>query len=307
MMSVVVLGSLNADLTVQVDELPRPGQTVVGGDLIILPGGKSANQAVAAARSGARVRLVGAVGEDVNGEILLAAVTEAGVDASGVRRVPGVPTGTALIAVDRRAENTIIVSPGANAHCSPGQAETLELGSDDVLCLALEVPIETVVAAAERARALGATVILNASPLGTLPAGLRAAASVLVVNAGEAETLFGIGSNDLQGDARRAGALLACAGIARAVVTLGSAGAIVFDGAVTRIAPTPVRAIDTTGAGDAFTGALAARISAGDGLLDAARTASRYAAATTTSAGAQASYPQLDAIEERLTPPPPIE
>jgi len=299
--TVIVVGSLNADLTVQVAALPRPGETVTGGDLTILPGGKSANTAAAAARAGADVRLIGAVGDDGNADILLASAAKAGVDTSGVRRVPGVPTGTAMIAVDEKAENTIIVSPGANAHCSVAQVQDLELSSTDVVCLALEIPIATVLAVALRAADHGATVILNASPLRAVPLELLAATSILLVNEGEAEALLGISAADLADDAKGADAKLEAHGLQRAIITLGAEGAVVLDPALTRI-PTPtIDAVDTTGAGDAFTGALAAMIDAGETLVAAAAFAARYAAATTQKAGAQASYPAVSELATLLS------
>jgi ribokinase len=299
--TVIVVGSLNADLTVQVPALPRPGETVTGGDLTILPGGKSANTAAAASRAGADVRLVGAVGDDGNADILLASAAKAGVDTSGVRRVPEVPTGTAMIAVDEKAENTIIVSPGANAHCSVAQVQDLELSSADVVCLALEIPIATVLAVALRAADHGATVILNASPLRAVPHELLVATSILLVNEGEAEALLGIIAADLSGDASGADAKLEAHGLQRAIITLGAEGAVVLDPTLTHI-PTPtVDAVDTTGAGDAFTGALAAMIDAGDTLVAAASFAARYAAATTRKAGAQASYPAVSELGALLS------
>ena len=300
-MTVIVVGSLNADLTVQVAALPRPGETVTGGDLTILPGGKSANTAAAAARAGADVCLIGAVGDDGNADILLASAAKAGVDTSGVRRVPGVPTGTAMIAVDEKAENTIIVSPGANAHCSVAQVQDLELSSTDVVCLALEIPIATVLAVALRAADHGATVILNASPLRAVPHELLVATSILLVNEGEAEALLGISAADLADDARGADAKLEAHGLQRAIITLGAEGAVVLDPALTRI-PTPtIDPVDTTGAGDAFTGALAAMIDAGETLVAAAAFAARYAAATTQKAGAQASYPAVSELATLLS------
>lgn len=281
---VVVVGSLNADLTVRVPRLPRPGETLAGSELVTAPGGKSANQAAAAAVLGARVRLVGAVGDDGHGATLLEAARRSGVDTTGVVRVGGTATGTAVIVVDEDGENTIIVSPGANGTLTPEQVGDAGLTGGDVLCLCLEVPPAVVLAAARAARACGARVVLNPSPLAEVADELLALTDVLVLNAGEAEQLLGAGDGAAVREAARA------RGVATTVVTLGGDGAVVLADEVTAVPAAAVDVVDTTGCGDAFLGALAARLAAGDDVLDGARTACRAATLAATAPGAQSSY-----------------
>ncbi|GAB2908067.1 ribokinase [Rhodococcus aerolatus] len=281
---VVVVGSLNADLTVRVARLPRPGETLTGSELVVAPGGKSANQAVAAAVLGATVCLVGAVGDDEHAALLLDRARESGVDVTGVVRLAGTATGTAVIVVDDAGENTIVVSPAANGRLTPEHVSDAGLTADDVLCLCLEVPAEVVLAAARAARDVGARVLLNPSPPDGLPDGLLELADVLVCNAGEAEQLLGGGDWAGVRDAARA------SGVATTVVTLGGDGAVVLADEVTAVPTEAVDVVDTTGCGDAFLGVLAARLAAGDDVLDGSRTACRAASLAAGAAGAQSSY-----------------
>ncbi|WP_138444997.1 ribokinase [Sinomonas susongensis] len=299
MSGVVVVGSLNADLTLYTECLPRPGETVTGTGFAVHPGGKSANQAVAAARLGAAVRLVGAVGDDAHGAMLMASAEEAGVDTSGIRKLAGVPTGIAGIMVDARGENSIVIVPGANGSLSPDDVAEASAAFDGAaaVCLCLEVAQPTVLAAARAGRTAGAAVILNLSPYADIPRELVESVDILLVNAHEAAQLLGLDALDTAGqDWAALAERFARAGFGSVIVTLGSEGAVVLDAsggaspAVVRVAATPVAAVDTTGAGDAFTGALAARLAAGDGLADAARYASVAAALATTRHGTQAAY-----------------
>jgi ribokinase len=287
---VVVVGSLNVDLTVRVPRFPAPGETLAGSDLVTASGGKSANQAVAASVLGAEVVLVGAVGDDDHGSFLLDRVGGAGVDVAGVVADGEQATGTAMIVVDAGGENTIIISAGANGALAPGCVPRAGLRSADVLCLCLEVPVAVVLAAARAAHAVGAQVLLNLSPTVDVPDELLRLSDVLLVNAGEAAQLVGPGSWTQTRDR------LAGRGVHAAVVTLGGAGSVVLEGAVTEVAAEPVEVVDTTGCGDAFTGAVACRLVAGDLLVDAARFASRASALAATAAGAQSSYPALRAL-----------
>lgn len=297
MAKVVVVGSMNADLTVQTHRLPRPGETVAGSELQIFPGGKSSNQAVVAARQGADVTLIGLVGDDPHGELLRARAAETGVDITAVGVLPDTATGTAMIAVDESAENFIIISPGANGRMTPEvfTQHSDRLDGAGALCLCLEIDQATVLAAAQEAQRRGVPVILNLSPSAPLADGLLEATDVLLVNEHELTEL--VGGVDLD-DAPRA---LAELGITRAVVTLGSRGALVIDAGTTEIvASVEVTAVDTTGCGDAFTGSLAYRLAEGDDLVEAARFGARVAAFAATRPGAQNSYPTVEELRSFL-------
>ena len=298
---VAVIGSMNADYTVTTERLPRGGETVNGGPLQILPGGKSGNQAASAARIGATVRMFGAVGDDANAEFLLGQLTDAGVDVAQVQHVPG-PSGTTVIIVDAHGENVIVYSPGSNAQVTADYVESMRepLTSASVLGLCLESPMEAVTAAARMCHEAGVTVLLNDSPFTPdLPAGLIANADVLLVNEHEMAQLLGIDEPadgnwdglDWEAIARRMHGY----GFERAIVTLGGDGSVVIDltddaEPVTRIAPVHVDAVDTTGCGDSFMGTVLAGLASGFALRDAARLASYVSAYAATGYGAQASY-----------------
>ena len=299
---IVVVGSLNADLVVRTERFPRAGETVSGGDLRVGAGGKGANQAVAAGRLGGDVAIVGAVGADANGELLRSAVAGAGVDTSHVSVRDGVATGTALITVAADGENTIVVSAGANGSLAPEDLPDDVFAGAAVLGLCLEVPTVTVRAAAEHARAAGATVVLNPSPFGAAARELAPVADVMLVNEGEAEALLGLpeGAVDTDPTAVRDG--FAALGIARAVVTRGADGCLIVDGDAppAHVAAVRITAVDTTGAGDAFMGALLVRLADGDRLADAARFAVGVGGYAAAHAGAQASYPTADELASFL-------
>jgi ribokinase len=289
----LVVGSANADLVIGVDRRPAAGETVLGTDLVTHPGGKGANQAVAAARLGARTALLARVGDDAHGSLLSDSLRTAGVDTATLL-TGGAPTGVALITVDPSGDNSIVVSPGANGRLSPEDVRAAGglLAAARVVSLQMEIPLPTVVAVVETTHA---RVVLNPSPPAPLPAEVLAACDPLVVNEHEARFLLGEEAGETPED--WASALLAL-GPRSVVVTLGAAGALVADpdGAV-RIPSMRVRAVDTTGAGDAFTGALAWRLGAGDDLETAARFAVRVGATAVTKAGAQESYPTLEEVE----------
>ncbi|ALE04282.1 carbohydrate kinase (plasmid) [Arthrobacter sp. ERGS1:01] len=305
---IIVAGSLNADLTIYTDRLPQPGETLHGNGFAVNPGGKSANQAVAAGRLGGNVTLIGAVGQDANGDMLVASTAGAGVDVSHVRRVTE-PTGVAVISVDSHGENSIIISSGANGTLAPASMEPALFAGAGVVCLCLEVPFETVQAAAQAGHDAGATVLLNLSPYAPVADELARLTDVLLVNAHEASQFLGgasmPGADAPVGDWRDAVELFAGRGLKQVLVTLGSAGSVVLDSTnpaepVVRIAPTVVTAVDTTGAGDAFTGAVAARLAAGDSLVAAARFASVAAALAATRKGTQTAYPSADEVAAKL-------
>lgn len=278
--TLLVLGSANADLVVEVGRRPAGGETVLGGDTVVLPGGKGANTAVAAARVGASVALVGAVGGDGYGSLLRESLASSGVDTALVK-TSSRPTGIAYITVTPDGENSIVVSPGANADVSPSDVDALSFGGAAVLTCSLEVPLETVVHAIGAASRAGVRTVLNLSPVAELPAETLRQLTVLIVNEHEAA--------QLAPDWRS----LLDLGPSSAIVTLGSRGAaVVQESGVVEVPAIEVdEVVDTTGAGDAFAGALSARLAEGDDLVQAARYAAKVAALSVTKAGAQPSYP----------------
>ncbi|MFE0043447.1 ribokinase [Streptomyces albireticuli] len=315
---VLVVGSANADLTVRVDRRPGAGETVLGTDLVESAGGKGANQAAAAARLGARTALLARVGDDAFGELLLEGQRAAGADVRHVRVEKGARTGTALIVVGPDGDNTIVVSPGANARLSPADVTGARevVAASAVVSLQLEVPPETVRAAVGVARETGTRVVLNPSPApAELEPELLAAADPLVVNEHEARQLSGLAGGGPEEWARA----LRGRGARSVVVTLGGDGALVLDAGpgagrtaapgvepgagpaadeAVRVPGVRVRAVDTTGAGDAFTGALATRLARGASLAGAARYAVRVGAASVTRPGAQPSYPAEEELPD---------
>jgi ribokinase len=277
---VVVVGSLNLDLVARASRLPGPGETVHGSAYGETAGGKGLNQAVAAARSGARVAMIGAVGDDAAGTELREVVASAGIDDAGITVVAGVPTGRALISVDESAENSIVVVPGANAHVAFDR-----LPDARVVLAQLEIDPDLVIAAFREARDRGSTTILNPAPADRVPDELLALCDVIVPNEHELELLGGLD---------RLGGL----GARTVVVTRGAAGAELFvDGVEPRhVAPFDVDPVDTTGAGDAFCGAVSARLAAGDELADALVFAAAAGALATTVPGAVPSLPTADQV-----------
>lgn len=289
MIDVLVVGSLNADLVVRTRIFPAPGETVRAGGLEIGAGGKGGNQAVAARRLGASVRLVAAVGDDEHGTMLLEATARSGIDVSEVRTAAGHPSGVAIITVDAHGENTIVVAPGANDTLDPAAAAAAvgESGRGGVLCLTLETSPAIAVATGREARMNARKVILNLSPYQEVPEELLELADVLVVNEHEAGHLCGgaYSTQGLQQALRRWN-------VKQAIVTLGPRGCVVLD-STSRDPISEIRAskvenvVDTTGAGDAFLGSLAAKLAVGAGITDAAREAVQVASLTVALAGAQ--------------------
>lgn len=295
---VAVVGSANADLVLDIDHRPAPGETILGSDVVVTPGGKGANQAVAAGRLGGDVTFVGCLGEDGNGGILRASLTDAGVDLSGLRTVDA-PTGLAVIMVTPDGENSIIVAPGANRHLTPRMLDEHEQWrAADVVVLQLEIPVESVTKVATEAPG---RVVLNTAPAAELPAEVLALADPLVANESEAHFLLG----DQHGDGVELAERLLGLGSRSVVLTLGSAGSVVVErgaGGELRtevVAARRVTAVDTTGAGDSFVGAMAMRLSEGEGLTAAVRLATSVAAIAVGRRGAQESFPTLAEVEAR--------
>ena len=287
-------GSSNTDMVVRVPVLPRPGETVLGGTFFTARGGKGANQAVAAARAGGSVAMIGCLGDDAFGDDTLAALAAEGIAVEGIRRVASTSSGVALILVDNRGENCIAVASGANALLGPEEVARCSelLSPEGVLLVQLETPLETVVAAARAARRAGARVILNPAPARELPDELLGLVSVLTPNESEAERLTGISIDGERGLDRAASSLLA-RGIGVVVVTLGAAGAYVAAAEHRETIPGwPVEPRDTTGAGDVFNGALAVALAEGLPVRDAVRFANAAAAISVTRDGAQLAAPR---------------
>ncbi|NML47226.1 ribokinase [Ramlibacter sp. G-1-2-2] len=290
-MSVAVFGSLNMDLVVRVPRMPEAGETLTGRSFLTNPGGKGANQAVACARQGARVAMVGRVGDDAFGAELRSALAVQGVDASGVLETPGVSTGVAAILVDDGAQNCISVVPGANGQVAEADADAMRLAGTKLLLLQLEVPMAAVLRAAQVARAAGCQVLLNPAPAQALPEALWPLVDILVLNEIEAKLLGGL-ADVHAGNAAEAAAQLSARGPRDVIVTLGAEGAVWFADGKSRHFPAPqVRAVDTTAAGDTFIGALAALLVEGATMDRAVEHAIRAAAIAVTRVGAQASMP----------------
>ena len=288
---VTIVGSSNVDITSRMQRIPRPGETVLAESYQLIPGGKGANQALAAQLAGAATEFIGAVGRDAHAGIALGQLEAAGVRLDRVARVEA-PTGVAIIQVDAQAENTIAVVPGANGTvdaCAVAAAGELH----GIVVLQGEIPASGISAAIAAA---GSRVVLNLAPVIELPRADLLAANPLVVNEHEAALVLAqLDSAAVpagQDEPAIAQALLEH-GIASVVITLGGEGCLVADGTgVAKLPALKVEAVDTTGAGDAFTGALAASLARGESLAQAAEFAGRFAAATVRSYGAQASYPR---------------
>ena len=301
---VAVVGSSNLDLVVEVATIPVPGETVLGGDLRLIPGGKGANQAVAAARLGRRVAMIGRVGDDDAGTMLRKALASAGVDTTSLHTTADTPSGTALIAVGADGDNTVVVSPGANGRLSAADviaaAEAVEAAA--VVLLQLEVPLEAITAAVRRARGL---VVLNPAPApaAPLPADVLDGVDVLVPNQTELAVMAGHTGLSAIGEVNPKTAVALARGlpVAAVVVTLGAGGAMVVTGADAVHVPAPrIEPVDTTAAGDAFCGALADALTGGADLVGASEWAVRVGAAATLRPGAQPSLPTRDEVDHLL-------
>jgi ribokinase len=295
---ITVFGSINTDLVTRVGAIPKPGETVHGSDYALCPGGKGANQALAARRAGAGVRMIGAVGDDGMGRVALTELEKAGVDLSSVARRSGT-TGVAIITVDRKGENTIVISPGANATVKASQLSG-GFGGGDTLLLQMEVPFAESQAVAKIAREAGARVVLSLAPFSPLAPEDLAAISILVVNEHEAADLAR--HLGLQASGAKAVVTALAKRLGRTVIaTLGADGAIASgeDGTVSvpAIAVTPV---DTTGAGDTFCGVLAAFLDEGANLETALRYAAAAGSLACTKEGAQPSFPARSEIERAV-------
>lgn len=293
---VCVVGSINIDLVVLADRLPRPGETVLGGRFSVHDGGKGANQAVAAARVGATVSIIGAVGRDEHGRRALAALEAEGIDVSGVRQLDGEPTGVAIIAVGPRGENQIVVAPGANAAFALDDADLERITTSQVLLTNHEVPNHVIVPALRAASEAGVRSILNPAPARGLPADVLRLGPILTPN--EHELVVAIGNDETEAaldelTARHAGPI---------IVTQGPAGALLAqDDRRERFAGFPApEVVDTTGAGDTFNGVLATWLAGGASLGEAIVAANAAASLSVGAAGAREGMPRRDAVEGRI-------
>jgi len=298
MKQIVVVGSTNTDMVVKAARIPAPGETILGGRFLMNPGGKGANQAVAAARLGAEVVFIAKVGDDLFGREAKALFAKENICTDYVLTDPSEPSGVALIMVDAKGENCIAVASGANGTLMPEDIEGVEdiIAQSDLLLMQLETPLETVRYAADVAVNLGVPVILNPAPACELPSDLYDCLEVITPNESEAELLTNIKVTD-EASAEAAARVLCDKGVRQVVITMGAKGAYVFDGEDGVMVPAfKVEAVDTTAAGDVFNGALAVALTEELELEEAVRFASKAASISVTRMGAQASAPRREEL-----------
>lgn len=302
--SVVVVGSLNIDLVIGLERMPNSGETVLGDSLVRLAGGKGLNQAVAAARMDAPVRMIGCVGTDGSGDWLRGILAEEGIDASGVGSVEGT-SGTALIEVESNGANRIVVVPGANAALTAEAVEAAlrAVANPAVVLTQAEIPLEAISAALTTGKELGATTILNPAPAREFPAEILARVDYLVPNEHEAEHMCGIGCGNMVDSVEAAGTFID-KGVGCAVITRGDRGAVWANANSSgQVQAFRVNTVDTVAAGDAFCGGLAAALASGETLAEALRWASGCGALATTVTGAVPSLPTRAAVAELIGEP----
>lgn len=290
---IVVLGSCNTDMVVKSSRLPVPGETILGGTFMMNPGGKGANQAVAAARLGGNVTFVTKTGNDLFGRQSIELYNDENINTEFISSDPDLPSGVALITVDGEGENCIVVASGANGSLSPADVKDAEkeIASADILLMQLEVPIETVEYAAKMAKKSGVKVILNPAPAQSLSNDLLSNIHMIIPNETEAEIISGIKVTDVE-SAKKAADMICSKGVDIVVITMGSAGALIKEGnQYHQIPALRVKAVDTTAAGDTFCGAISVALSEGKSLVDAIKFANQCSAITVTRMGAQASIP----------------
>ncbi|MGA3682664.1 ribokinase [Pseudomonas graminis] len=297
---VVIVGSLNMDLVTRAPRLPRAGETLAGQSFVTVPGGKGANQAVAAARLGASVAMVGCVGDDAYGEQLRTALLAEGIDCQAVTPVSGESTGVALIVVDDSSQNAIVIVAGGNGHVTASVVDSFDalLSGAEVIICQLEVPLDTVGHVLKRGHELGKTVILNPAPAsGPLPAEWFAWIDYLIPNESEATALTGL-PVDSTASADAAASALLKAGVSKVIVTLGEQGALFASASRSEHFPAPkVQPVDTTAAGDTFVGGFAAALADGKSESDAIRFGQVAAALSVTRSGAQPSIPTFAEVQ----------
>jgi ribokinase len=290
---IAVVGSSNTDMVIRTDHLPQPGETILGGKFFMNPGGKGANQAVAAARLGAGVLLIAKTGNDIFGKRSLQLFDQEGIDISFVIEDAGNPSGIALITVDQQAENTIVVASGANAALLPSDIDEAEdkIKGASIVLLQLEIPLGTVQHVARMAAEKNIPVILNPAPARELPDELLKTISIITPNETEAGLLTGVKITNMA-SAEFAAKKLQQKGIGTVIITLGARGALILcENVYTMVTAPLVKAVDTTAAGDVFNGALAVALCENKNIIEAVQFACRAAAISVTRAGAQSSAP----------------
>ena len=300
---ILVIGSSNTDMVVKTTKLPAPGETVIGGTFLMNPGGKGANQAVAAARLAGTVTFVAKIGSDIFGQQAIDGFQREGIDTRHILTDADHPSGVALINVDAHGENCITVAPGANARLQPADVDAaLQTALPDTLVLIqLEIPLPTVEYAIQQATKRGLRVILNPAPAQMLPADLFPNLFLITPNETEAEILTGIRVTD-ESSAEQAALKLHQMGVANVIVTLGAKGAYLHtETGATVVRASPVTPVDTTAAGDCFNGALAVALSEGQTLPEAVTFACRVASISVTRMGAQASMPTRNELKDKET------
>jgi ribokinase len=296
---IAVIGSSNTDMVIKTSKLPIPGETILGGKFFMNPGGKGANQAVAAARLGGKVSFIAKTGDDVFGKQARQIFENENINTDYLVTDPGHPSGVALITVDAKGENCIVVAPGSNGYLSQGDIDLAreEILRSDIVLMQLEIPLETVVYAANLAFDAGKKVILNPAPAAQITDELLSKLYLITPNETEAELISGIPVKDIE-SATLAARNLFGRGVKVVIITLGSKGALLYTGDDAKLIPSPkVEAIDTTAAGDVFNGAIAVAISEGLELEKAVEFACKAAAISVTRMGAQASAPYWKEIK----------
>jgi ribokinase len=297
--SIIVIGSSNTDMVIKSPQLPVPGETILGGVFFMNAGGKGANQAVAAARLGGNVAFIAKVGKDIFGKQAIRLFKNEGIDVSSVLKDRELPSGVALITVDNKAENCIVVASGANAALKARDIKKFKekIGAASLVLMQLETPVDTVACAAGIAAASQKTVVLNPAPACALPDELLRQLTVITPNETEAEILTGIPVTDMS-SAEQAARVLHNKGVKTVIITLGAKGALLLENDLVSIIDAPrVTAIDTTAAGDVFNGALVVAMTEGKSMTDAIKFACRAAALSVTRLGAQASAPYKNELE----------
>lgn len=293
-MKIAVIGSINMDIVMKVPWLPQKGETLLAEEYLTVPGGKGANQAVAAARLGAKVSMIGALGREAFGDTLLKGLTEDGLDVRGIRRTDS-PSGNALITVDPQGENTILVYPGANGDVTPDWVQRQEsiIQEADWVMLQLEIPMESVLKAAKLAKKLKKKVLLNPAPAAELPEELISMVDILTPNETELALLSGVEGIEDGAD------VLLSKGVQMVVVTLGSKGSLVkTKQSMIQAEAYAIQAVDTTAAGDAFNAGLVTALGEGRNLKEALSFANAVGAVTATKLGAQRSLPTREVVEQ---------